>query len=63
MCGYGRRTGALQPEVEMADQSQDPEHTDPEPGEAGFGPGEHGDSIEEGREAAQDEQDGGEDES
>ena len=46
----------------MSDQSQDPEHTDLEPGEAGLGPGEHGDSIEEGRENAQDEQDG-EDES
>ena len=30
----------------MADQSQDPEHPDPKPGEAGFGPGEEGDSIE-----------------
>jgi hypothetical protein len=38
----------------MADQSQDPEHPDPKPGEAGFGPGEHGDSIEEGREATKD---------
>jgi len=37
----------------MADQSQDPKHPDPKPGEAGFGPGEHGDSIEEGREATQ----------
>ena len=36
----------------MADQSQDPEHPDPKPGEAGFGPGEKGDSIEEGRENA-----------
>jgi hypothetical protein len=34
----------------MADQTQDPEHPDPKPGEAGFGPGEEGDSIEEGRE-------------
>jgi hypothetical protein len=42
----------------MADQSQDPEHPDPEPGEGGFGPGEHGDSIEEGREAATEEGDG-----
>ncbi|HVK39788.1 MAG TPA: hypothetical protein VNA88_14725 [Candidatus Kapabacteria bacterium] len=38
----------------MADQSQDPEHPDPKPGEAGFGPGEQGDSIEEGREGNKD---------
>ena len=37
----------------MADQTQDPEHPDPKPGEAGFGPGEKGDSIEEGREGNQ----------
>jgi len=37
----------------VADQSQDPEHPDPKPGEAGFGPGEEGDSIEEGREGNQ----------
>jgi hypothetical protein len=35
----------------MADQQQDPGQ-EPKPGEAGFGPGEHGDSIEEGRENA-----------
>ena len=38
----------------MADQSQDPEHPDPKPGEAGFGPGEEGDSIEEGRDKKDD---------
>ena len=37
----------------MAEQTQDPEHPDPKPGEAGFGPGEKGDSIEEGRENAE----------
>jgi len=37
----------------MADQSQDPKHPDPEPGEAGFGPGEEGDSIEEARKGKQ----------
>ena len=41
----------------MADQTQDPENPDPEPGEGGFGPGEHGESIEEGRENAPDEKD------
>jgi hypothetical protein len=46
----------------MAEQSQDPEHPDPGPGEGGFGPGEHGDSIEEGRENAG-EDDGDEQES
>jgi hypothetical protein len=47
----------------VAEQSQDPEHPDPEAGEGGFGPGEHGDSIEEGREAKQDdEQESSEDE-
>ena len=45
----------------MAEQTQDPEHPDPKPGEAGFGPGEHGDSIEEGREKS--DQDGDEQES
>jgi hypothetical protein len=44
----------------VAEQSQSPEHPDPEPGEAGFGPGEEGESIEEGR---QGEQSGGEEES
>ena len=45
----------------MAEQSQDPKDTDPDPGEAGFGPGEQGDSIEEGRQGEQDgdEQDSG----
>jgi hypothetical protein len=38
-------------EVEVADQTQDPEHPDPGPGEAGFGPGEEGESVEEGRES------------
>ena len=47
----------------MADQSQDPKHPDPKPGEAGFGPGEQGDSIEEGREGNQGEQGGSEQES
>jgi hypothetical protein len=35
----------------VADQTQNPENPDHDPREAGFGPGEHGDSIEEGREA------------
>jgi len=52
-CGYGNRDKHPPAEVEMADQSQDPEHPDPKPGEAGFGPGEEGDSIEEGREGGQ----------
>ena len=43
----------------MADQSQDPNNPD-DAREAGFGPGEHGDSIEEGREAKDQEQGGGE---
>jgi hypothetical protein len=47
----------------VADQTQDPEHPDPDPGEAGFGPGEQGDSIEEGRKGEQDEQGDGEQES
>ena len=47
----------------MADQKQDPEHPDPKPGEAGFGPGEEGDSIEEGRERGPSEQGGSEQES
>ena len=47
----------------MAEQSQDPKNPD-EPSDAGFGPGEHGDSIEEGRQAEQggDEQESGDDE-
>jgi hypothetical protein len=45
----------------MAEQSQDPAHPDPEAGEAGLGPGEHGDSIEDarkGKDAAKREQGG-----
>jgi len=60
--GYGRHSSEhYRPEVEMAEQSQDPKDTDPDPGEAGFGPGEQGDSIEEGRQGEQagDEQDSG----
>jgi hypothetical protein len=47
----------------VSDQMQDPENPEPDPGEGGFGPGEHGDSIEEGRENAQgdSEQDSGDD--
>ena len=41
----------------MADQSQDPDNPD-DAREAGFGPGEHGDSIEEGRPSKDDEKDG-----
>jgi hypothetical protein len=37
----------------MAEQSQDPANPD-DAREAGFGPGEEGDSIEEGRQAAED---------
>ena len=33
----------------MAEQSQVPDNADADPREAGFGPGERGDSIEEGR--------------
>jgi hypothetical protein len=41
----------------VADQTQEPGNPDDDPREAGFGPGEHGDSIEEGREAKDDKQD------
>lgn len=44
----------------MADQSQVPDDPDADPREAGFGPGERGDSIEEGRQEG--EQGGGEQE-
>lgn len=46
----------------MAEQSQDPENPDHDPREAGLGPGEHGESIEEGRQAKDDEQGGSEQE-
>jgi hypothetical protein len=46
----------------VAEQSQNPENPDHDPREAGFGPGEGGDSIEEGRQAKDDEQGGGEQE-
>jgi hypothetical protein len=39
----------------------DPENTEPDAGEGGFGPGEKGDSIEEGRENAQRDQESGDD--
>ena len=44
----------------MADQTQDPSNPDHDPREAGFGPGEDGESIEEGR-AAKDDERGGDD--
>jgi hypothetical protein len=47
----------------MAEQSLDPEHPDPGPGEAGLGPGEHGDSIEDGRKSEDDKQGDGEQDS
>jgi hypothetical protein len=46
----------------MAEQTQDPENPDHDPREAGFGPGEDGESIEEGRQAKDDERGGGEQE-
>jgi hypothetical protein len=36
----------------MSEEAQHPENPGPKAGEAGFGPGEKGDSIEEGRENA-----------
>jgi hypothetical protein len=51
--GTATALGALPPEVDVADQTQDPEHPEPDPGEAGFGPGEEGESIEEGRKGEQ----------
>jgi hypothetical protein len=44
----------------VADQTQDPQDPDHDPREGGFGPGEQGDSIEEGREAKDTERGGGE---
>ena len=46
----------------MSEQSQDPENPDHDAREAGFGPGEGGDSIEEGRQAKEGEQGDGEQE-
>jgi hypothetical protein len=45
----------------MAEQQVDPENPDVDAGEGGFGPGEKGESIEEGRENAKREDDGDED--
>lgn len=47
----------------MSEQSQVPETPDHDPREAGFGPGEKGESIEDGRQDKQDEQGSGEQES
>ena len=47
----------------MSEQSQVPETADHDPREAGFGPGEKGESIEDGRQDKQDEQGSGEQES
>jgi hypothetical protein len=44
----------------VAEQSQVNENPDADPREAGFGPGERGDSIEEGRQGKDGEQGGGE---
>jgi hypothetical protein len=60
--GSATTTGQLPPEVEVAEQSQVPEDPDADPREAGFGPGERGDSIEEGRQGKEGEQGGGEQE-
>jgi hypothetical protein len=46
----------------VAEQSQVNENADADPREAGFGPGERGDSIEEGRQGKEGEQGGGEQE-
>jgi hypothetical protein len=46
----------------MAEQTQDPENPDHDPREAGLGPGEHGESVEEGRQAKDDERGGSEQE-
>ena len=47
----------------MSEQSQVPETPDHDPREAGFGPGEEGESIEDGRQGKQDEQGSGDQES
>ena len=44
----------------MSEQSKVPESADHDPREAGFGPGEDGDSVEEGRPSKENEQGGGE---
>jgi hypothetical protein len=46
----------------VSEQSQVPDDPDADPREAGFGPGERGDSIEEGRQGKEGEQGGGEQE-
>ena len=62
--GSATTIGALlPPEVEVSEQSQVPETADHDPREAGFGPGEEGESIEDGRHDKQDEQGSGEQES
>jgi hypothetical protein len=60
--GSATTIGPLPPEVEVADQSQVPDDPDADPREAGFGPGERGDSVEEGRQGKEGEQGGGEQE-
>ena len=45
----------------MAEQTDNPENPDHDPREGGFGPGEQGDSIEEGREAKDAERGGDQD--
>jgi hypothetical protein len=54
--------GPLPPEVEVSEQSQVPDDPNADPREAGFGPGEGGDSIEEGRQGKEGEQGGSEQE-
>ena len=62
--GSATTIGALlPPEVEESEQSQVPETPDHDPREGGFGPGEKGESIEDGRQDKQDEQGSGEQES
>jgi len=60
--GSATTIGPLPPEAEVSEQSQDPENPDHDAREAGFGPGEGGDSIEEGRQAKEGEQGDGEQE-
>lgn len=60
--GSATTIGPLPPEVEVSEQSQVPDDPNADPREAGFGPGERGDSIEEGRQGKEGEQGGGEQE-
>jgi hypothetical protein len=60
--GSATTIGPLPPEVEVSEQSDVPQDPNADPREAGFGPGEGGDSIEEGRPSKEGEQGGGEQE-